>query len=100
MHRHRLNVHYKGHKGAIILKTSGEDEDEEAIGIVEDETMVGEVNEEEAHFVTITTKNEGEEHEDDGGGGPTQQTMHRLVFISENEAILVWNEFIRVFLGS
>ena len=89
MHRHRLNVHYKGHKGAIILKTSPEDGIEEAIGIVEDETMVGEINEEEAHFVTITTKNEGDEHEEDGGDGPTQQTMHRLVFISENEAILV-----------
>lgn len=89
MHRHRINVHYKGHKGAIILKTSPEGEDEDAIGVDEDEAMVGEVNEEEAHFVTITTKNEGDEQEEDGSGVPTQQTMHRLVFISENEAILV-----------
>jgi hypothetical protein len=87
MHRHRLNVHYKGQKGSIILKTSPEDDELETIGVVEDETMVGEVHEEEAHFVTITTKTDGEESEEDGG--PTQQTMHRLVFISENEAILV-----------
>ena len=49
---------------------------------------VGSEGEEEAHFVTITTKGnlEGDE---EGEAGPTQQTMHRLVFISENEAILV-----------
>ena len=44
-------------------------------------------NEDEAQFVTITTK-DGEEVEGEGGGS-TSQTMHRLVFISENEAILV-----------
>lgn len=83
MYRHRLNVHYKGNKSGTTVYIKAVDE--EAMGeIMVDEG--GSDNEEEAQFVTITTKDGEEEGEE---GGSSSQTMHRLVFISENEAILV-----------
>jgi hypothetical protein len=78
MHRHRLNVHYKGQKAGTTVYIKTDD------GETMEEVMAEEVGSEEAQFVTITTK-DGEEGEEGSG----QQTMHRLVFISENEAILV-----------
>lgn len=85
MHRHRLNVHYKGNKSGhtVYIKAV----DDEAMEEVMVEEGGSSENEDEAQFVTITTK-DGEEVEGEGGGS-TSQTMHRLVFISENEAILV-----------
>ena len=88
MQRHRLNVHFKGHKSTVIIKNDdGDDENIEEVMAADD---VGSEGEEEAHFVTITTKGNVDGDDDgEGEGGSSQQTMHRLVFISENEAILV-----------
>ena len=81
MIRHRLNVHFKGQKGTVIPRNHP---DEEQLEVVDDEECSDENETEDAHFVTITTKNEAGEDQDDA-----QQTMHQLVFISETEAILV-----------
>ena len=85
MHRHRVNVHFKGQKSGttVFIKT----DDGETMEEVMTEEMDGE-NAEEAQFVTITTTGDDDDDEADGDGA-AQQTMHRLVFISENEAILV-----------
>ena len=88
MIRHRLNVHFKGHKGTVIVKRHQGDEQLEGVEVVEEFEDEGSDDNEtdEAHYVTITTKNEaGEDVEET----PGHQTMHQLVFLSETEAILV-----------
>ena len=93
MHRHRINVHFKGQKSSgttvFIKSDDGETMEEVMAEEIDADVDVDADGAEEAQFVTITTKGDDDDDVDGDGDGADQQTMHRLVFISENEAILV-----------
>lgn len=88
MLRHRLNVHFKG-KATVIIKTDGDEILSDEVEGKEVVAIGGDEDEEGTHFVTITTKSDDDDGEMNDEEGGSTQTMHRLVFISENEAILV-----------
>ena len=83
MKRHRRNVHFKGEKGVDPYTYDDEDDDDDAMG-----------EEEEEEEETIIVEEEGYEEtheviEQQVEVVPAQQIMHRLVFVSDKEVILV-----------
>lgn len=90
MQRHRTNIHFKASKDAVLNKNPDLLEDDlDEIGDGDESLDVGEVThegEDGTHYVTVVTKDEKDEEVISDGN---ERTHHRLVFISENEAILV-----------
>jgi hypothetical protein len=84
MKRHRRKVHFKGQKGLDPLTYHDNDDDDDAMGEEEEEeeeeeTIILEERYEEAHEVI----------EQQVEVVPAQQIMHRLVFVSDKEVILL-----------
>jgi len=85
MHRHRINVHIRSGRFPPVVKAKTQsdenycEDDEEEIDVKDVVTIGGADG--EATYVTISKEVDGEVVEDG--------TAHRLLFISENEAIIV-----------
>ena len=84
MKRHRRNVHFKGEKGVDPFTYDDDDDDDDAMGEEEEEeeeeeTVIVEEGYEETHEVI----------EQQVEVVPAQQIMHRLVFVSDKEVMLV-----------